>query len=93
MTRAAKVAVGTVGLILVTVLALGGCASGHYWTKPGSTEQEFKSDYYQCMKEFRGGGSKYDRNVAYEEKCLEGQGYKMGDTTPSGNQGLWKPLP
>ena len=81
-------------LALVTVLALGGCATGNYWTKPGVTEQDFKRDYYQCMKDFRAGaGSKYPRNLAYEEKCLEAQGYKMGADTNSNHHEFAKPLP
>jgi hypothetical protein len=77
-------------LLLVTLLALGGCAYGHYWTKPGNTEADFKRDYYQCMKDFRAGGSKYARNLTYEDKCLQAQGYRRGEAHWEREQ-LWKP--
>jgi len=81
-------------LLFVATSALGGCATGNYWTKQGATEQDFKRDYYQCMKDFRAGaGSKYPRNLSYEEKCLEAQGYKMGADTNSNHHELAKPLP
>ncbi len=31
-----------------------------------------------------------DGGRAYEEKCLEAQGYTMSDPTPVGDQGLWE---
>ena len=92
-------------LILVTSLALGGCAYGHYWTKPGSTELDFKRAYYQCMQESRGwsaGGtglmgaamiaSAESKASDMRKMCLEAQGWKMGETHWE-HRGLWKPLP
>ncbi len=79
-------------MMLAIAVLLTGCASGHYWTKPDSTETQFQRDYYQCMKEFRGsGGSKYDRNVAFEERCLGAQGYTRSDVAPD-THARWRPF-
>ena len=68
-----------------------------YWKlldETGCYRTRFKRDYYQCMKDFRAGaGSKYPRNLAYEEKCLEAQGYKLGADTNSNHHEFAKPLP
>src|SRR5439155_1670871 len=74
-------------LVSATVLALGGCSFGHYWTKPGSTEADFKRDYYQCYQEARfWGGSEASRS---RRMCLEAKGYEM-DGMRMGFSGRWK---
>jgi len=71
--------VRALALLFVATPALGGCATGNYWTKSGATEQDFKRDYYQCMKDFRAGaGSKYPRNLAYEREVSGGAGIQNG---------------
>jgi hypothetical protein len=73
---------------LVAAMSLTGCSFGHYWTKPGSTEAEFKRDYYQCYQEARfWSGSEASRS---RRMCLEARGYKMEDTR-MGFSGQWRP--
>jgi hypothetical protein len=74
--------------VSVTVLALSGCSFGHYWTKPGSTEAEFKRDYYQYHQEARfWRASEASRS---RRMCLEARGYDM-DGMRMGFSGRWKP--
>ena len=76
-------------LIIITGIAIlaAGCTTGQQWS--GKTEVDFKRDYYECMREFRQIGSKYARNVPYENRCLEGRGYtNIGDSSDS--YAIWK---
>ena len=41
-------------LVLLAMVTLGGCAHRQpqvFWVRPNSTEQEFNTDKYQCMKD------------------------------------------
>jgi hypothetical protein len=72
---------------IVLAFVLGGCSFGHYWTKSGSTEADFKRDYYQCYQDARfWGGSEASRS---RRMCLEAKGYEM-DGMRMGFSGRWK---
>ena|SRR5689334_19208679 len=69
------------------LIFLGGCAFGHYWTKAGSTETDFKRDYYRCYQEARywsAGEASRSRKM-----CLEASGWEM-DGMRLGFSGRWK---
>ncbi len=78
-------------LMLSVVMLLGGCANTpKVWTKEGATQEDFKQDNHECVRQSRaswsGGESdevgrasaKLQANKLYKE-CMESKGYTLVD--------------
>ncbi len=77
--------------MLAIVMLLGGCSSTkQVWTKQGATQEEFKRDNDECVRQSRvswSGGetdesgrasARLQANKLYK-MCMESKGYVLGD--------------
>jgi hypothetical protein len=85
--------VSSIALIACTA-TLWGCGTPHYWTKPSTTIEQFRSDNYACVKEATGESWRpyagYGRsiNVDLHRVCMQARGYE-GPTRTSDNGQRW----
>jgi len=69
-------------LIGIAILALAGCTR-YVWTKPGLTEQQFRTDSYACERDMRQSGYFGTGLVGalnaedFQEHCMRSKGYDL----------------
>ena len=69
-------------ILVVSLLAVAGCANSVRWVKDGATEQDFNRDSYGCERDVRQSGY-YGTGVAgalnaqsFYARCMEANGYR-----------------
>ena len=80
--RLTEVLMGRIGLLLIPLVLVAGCASGPwYWTKPGATRQVFLGDHEPCFKEATVGYSV--GSEAVYKACMRTRGWTRVQGTGS----------
>ena len=67
--------------VVLSIALLSGCST-RYWTKPGATQQDLRTDYSACEDDARFAG--FLVRPLQMAKCMNARGYEVDSTACQG---------
>lgn len=68
--------------LILTVVALTGCATQQYWNRDGTNLRQTAADIHDCRMSANQGGQKVFGPVDMEHPCMVARGYRLSNTPP-----------